>query len=188
MFAGGVVVLWTAPLLFHVAFEGRYDEGLAVLPWTMVYCVWYGLLLVAQNYIWCAERTKLGSLPLAVGLVANIAVNALLIPAFGLLGAVISTTLATGLALGVLYAINRMAGMQIQAGLIWLSLLPAAIGGGALCGTLALLVVLCILPFSKTLLNVQERGVIAEFYQKSLDWVAALRSGRLEQVEASHAV
>ncbi|MEX0610499.1 MAG: lipopolysaccharide biosynthesis protein, partial [Pirellulales bacterium] len=52
MLAGGVVVLWLAPLLFHFAFEGRYDEGLAVLPWTLTYCVWYGLLLVAQNYIW----------------------------------------------------------------------------------------------------------------------------------------
>ena len=67
MLAGGVVVLWAAPLLFHVAFEGRYDEGLAVMPWTMTYCVWYGLLLVAQNYIWCAERMKLGTLPLATG-------------------------------------------------------------------------------------------------------------------------
>ena len=69
MLAGGVAVLWIAPLLFHVAFQGRYDEGLAVMPWTLTYCVWYALLLVAQNYIWCAERTKLGALPLAVGLV-----------------------------------------------------------------------------------------------------------------------
>ena len=69
MLAGGVVVLWIAPLLFHVAFQGRYDEGLAVMPWTLTYCVWYSLLLVAQNYIWCAEKAKLGALPLAVGLV-----------------------------------------------------------------------------------------------------------------------
>ena len=56
MLAGGVAVLWIAPLLFHVAFQGRYDEGLAVMPWTMTYCVWYSLYLVAQNYAWCAEK------------------------------------------------------------------------------------------------------------------------------------
>ncbi|WP_410959359.1 hypothetical protein, partial [Salmonella sp. SAL4433] len=33
MLAAGVVVLWFAPMLFHVAFEGRYDAGLAVMPW-----------------------------------------------------------------------------------------------------------------------------------------------------------
>ena len=27
MLAGGVAVLWIAPLLFHVAFEGRYDKA-----------------------------------------------------------------------------------------------------------------------------------------------------------------
>jgi O-antigen/teichoic acid export membrane protein len=188
MFAGGVVVLWAAPLLFHIAFEARYDEGLAVLPWTMVYCVWYGLLLVAQNYIWCAERTKLGSVPLAIGLAANIALNAVLIPAFGLLGAVISTAMATGLALGVLYAINRSAGMQIQAGLIWLSVLPIALGGGALCGTVVLLGLSCTLPFSKMLLNEHERGVFTDFARQFLQRLVVWRSGRAEQIEASHAV
>ncbi len=110
MLAGGVVVLWVAPLLFHVAFEGRYDEGLAVLPWTLTYCVWYSLLLVAQNYIWCAEKTKLERVPLAAGLAINFGLNIVLIPAWGLLGAVIATTAATGLATAVLYWMNAMAG------------------------------------------------------------------------------
>ena len=66
-----------------MAFDGRYGEGLAVMPWTMTYCVWYGLLLIAQNYIWCAEQAKLGPFPVAVGLAANIAINVLLIPAWG---------------------------------------------------------------------------------------------------------
>ena len=51
--------------------QGRYDEGLAVMPWTLTYCVWYSLLLVAQNYLWCAEKARLGVLPLVVGLVAQ---------------------------------------------------------------------------------------------------------------------
>jgi PST family polysaccharide transporter len=188
MFAGGVIVLWAAPLLFHVAFDGRYNEGLAVMPWTMTYCVWYGLLLVAQNYIWCAERTKLGTVPLAAGLLVNMALNIVLIPAWGLLGAVVSTTLATGLALAVLYVINRGAGMQIQAGLVWLSLAPAAMCGGPLCGTAALVLLAGFLPFSKTLITQQQRDVLAEFGRGFLARLAAYRSPRIEPAEASHAI
>ena len=75
MLAGGVVVLWASPLLFRVAFQGRYNEGLAVMPWTLTYCIWYSLLLVAQNYIWCAEKAKLGVLPVVAGLAINIAID-----------------------------------------------------------------------------------------------------------------
>jgi O-antigen/teichoic acid export membrane protein len=95
MFAGGIVVLWGAPFLFHVAFEGKYDAGLAVLPWTLTYCVWYSLLLVGQNYLWCAERTRLSTLPLAIGLGTNVLLNLILLPSWGLQGAVISTAVAT---------------------------------------------------------------------------------------------
>lgn len=187
-FAGGVVILLISPLLFHVAFGTRYDEGLSVMPWTMAACIWYGLLLVAQNYIWCAERAKLSTVPLAIGLVANIAINLVLIPAWGLLGAVVSTAFATGLALAVLYVINGRAGMQIQAGLVWLSLLPVAICGGAWCGAVALVVLTCAIPFSRTLVSQQERELITSFGQEFLARLAAYRSPRVETVEASHAV
>ena len=119
MLAGGVVVLWTAPLLFHLAFGDRYDEGLAVMPWTLTYCVWYSLLLVAQNYVWCAEKAKLAVLPLVGGLLVNIGIDLLLIPAWGLLGAVVATTIATGVALGAIYWINHRAGMQFDRGMLW---------------------------------------------------------------------
>jgi O-antigen/teichoic acid export membrane protein len=102
MLAGGVAVLWVAPLLFHYAFEGRYDQGLAVMPWTLTYCVWYSLLLVAQNYVWCAERAKLAVIPLAAGLCINVAIDLALIPTWGLLGAVVATTVATAVAVAML--------------------------------------------------------------------------------------
>jgi O-antigen/teichoic acid export membrane protein len=188
MLVGGVVVLWSAPTLFHVAFDGRYNDGLAVMPWTMTYCAWYGLLLVAQNYVWCAERMKLGTLPLATGLAVNLGLNVFLIPALGLLGAVISTTIATGLALGVLYWINHRAGMQQSAGMIWLTAAPAALCGGAWCGTAALLGLCAALPFSRTLVTQQERDTIAEFVRDCLSRLKVNWSRRDVPVEASHAV
>jgi O-antigen/teichoic acid export membrane protein len=187
MLAGGVTVLWLAPALFHFGFDGRYDEGLAVLPWTLTYCVWYGLLLVAQNYIWCAERMKLGTLPLAVGLAVNMGLNLVLIPVWGLLGAVMATTASTGLALAVLYWINHCAGMQLQMGMLWLSVAPLALCGGVWPATAAFLLLLAVLPFSRTLLSEEERDAIATLGQEYQIKLRAYISRRAEQAEVSHA-
>lgn len=188
MFAGGVFVLMFAPLLFRYAFDGRYDEGLAIMPWPMTYCVWYGLLLIAQNYIWCAEKAKLASVAVAAGLLVNIAINIVLIPAWGLLGAVVSTTIATGLALAVMYAINRRSGMEIQPGLVWLTLAPASMCGGVWCGLVGLTVVTAALPFSRTLLTQPERDEICGFARRALERLAAWRATRLEAGGATHAI
>jgi PST family polysaccharide transporter len=169
MIAASVIVLGFSPLLFRVAFRGRYDEGLAMLPWTLTYCVWYALVIVAQSYIWCAERTKIGSLPLACGLLLNIGLNLILLPIWGLLGAVVATTISTGVALAVLYWLNRREGMELQAGLIILSIAPIALGGGVWAGTAILVALLAIAPFSRTLFNAGERLALAEFARRQLE-------------------
>jgi O-antigen/teichoic acid export membrane protein len=188
MLAGGVVVLWISPWLFHVAFAGRYDEGLAVMPWTLTYCVWYGMLLVAQNYVWCAERMKLGTLPLASGLALNIALNVMLIPAWGLLGAVIATTISTGVALAVLYAINRGAGMTLQPGMLWLSVAPISLCTGAWGATIAFLLLIAAMPFSRTLLTKNDRDAISELTTSYLAKFEGFWSRRSEQSEPTHAM
>jgi O-antigen/teichoic acid export membrane protein len=187
MLATGVVVLWIAPVLFHVAFKGRYDDGLAVMPWTLTYCVWYALLIVAQNNIWCAEQTRLGAIPLAVGLVVNTALNLVLIPAWGLLGAVVATTLSTALAVAVLYWINHRAGMRLDPGMLWLSLAPAALCGGALSGTVMFITLIAVLPFSKTLVTEREREQITGFARTHLAKLTGYFAGRPEPAEASQA-
>jgi O-antigen/teichoic acid export membrane protein len=188
LLAGGVVVLWVSPLLFRVAFEGHYEAGLAVMPWTLTYCIWYSLLLVAQNYVWCAEKTRLAVLPLGAGLIVNIALNVALIPAWGLHGAVASTTIATGVAILVLYWVNQRAGMQLQRGMFFLTAAPAALCGGAWCGTLALLLIATFLPFSRMLVTQKERDAIAALAQAYLSKLSNWRLTRRERGEASHAV
>jgi O-antigen/teichoic acid export membrane protein len=188
LLAGGVVVLWAAPVLFHVAFQGHYDEGLAVMPWTLTYCIWYSLLQVAQNYVWCAEKAKLAVLPLAAGLVVNIAINMSLIPVWGLLGAVVATTVATGVAVAVLTWINHRAGMQLQPGMIVLTAVPATLCGGAWCGTAALFVVVALIPFSQTLVTQKERDAIAALVTTYRTRAATFWTSRTERTEASHAI
>ncbi len=150
MLAASVLILLGAPLLFHVAFEGRYNEGLSVLPWTLTYCVWYAILIIAQNYIWCAEKAKLGSLPLGIGLAANVVLNLILLPLWGLYGAVLATTTSTGLALGLLYWLNRREGMELHGGLLLLSFAPLALGGGAWLAATVLAVILIAAPLSRS--------------------------------------
>jgi polysaccharide transporter, PST family len=162
MLAGGVAVMVISPLLFRVAFEGRYDDGLAVLPATLTYCALYSLLLIAQTYLWCAERMKSGAIPLAVGLIVNILLNFVLIPAWGLEGAVAATTIATGLALAVLYGINHHVGMKLEPGVLWLSLAPVAMCGGVWIGSITLLAIATVLPWSKTLLTFSDREMIGQ--------------------------
>lgn len=188
MFACGVGVLWISPLLFHFAFQGRYDEGLAVMPWTLTYCVWYSLFLVAQNYVWCAERTRLATLPLIIGLVINVAIDLFLIPRWGLFGAVVGTTVATAVALAVLYWLNRFAGMQLETGMLIFTAAPAAMCGGVWAGTIALVVLLVAMPFSKTLLTNDERTTLIRI---SSDFLARCRNywrRPTEQSEPAHAI
>jgi O-antigen/teichoic acid export membrane protein len=164
-----VAVLWGAPLLFQVAFENKYAAGLEVLPWTLTFCVWYALLIVAQNFIWCAEKTKLGSLPLGIGLVANILLNFALLPIWGLQGAVLATTFSTGLALGLLYWLNHRAGMELPPGLIWLTAAPIALGGGPWLASAAFLLLVLAVPFSRILFNDRERGQLGGFLRQQLE-------------------
>ena len=81
--AGAVLVLAAAPLLFQVAFRGKYAGGLAVMPWTLIYCTWFGLTIVAQKYLWCAERAGWWAWPWPLGLAVNVALNLLLLAAAG---------------------------------------------------------------------------------------------------------
>jgi O-antigen/teichoic acid export membrane protein len=188
MLAGGVAVLWIAPLLFHYVFQGRLDRGLTVMPWTMTYCVWYSLLLVAQNYAWCAEKAKLAILPLIAGLLVNVVIDLFLIPTWGLLGAVVGTTVATGIATATLYWINHSAGMQLPRGMLLLSIAPLALCGGALCGTVALLFVTVALPFSKTLVTPAERVEIRQLIGQLLNRWNAYWSRPIEPQETAHAL
>ena len=97
LFAAAVAVLVAAPLLFRWRFAASFPGGEAVLPWTLVYCTWFGLSLVVQNYLLCAEKARLASVALACGLVLSVLLNLVLLPRLGLEGAVLSTTAANAL-------------------------------------------------------------------------------------------
>jgi polysaccharide transporter, PST family len=107
MMAANVVLLFGAPLIFNTVLDGRYNDGLSVLPLTMVYCTWFSIITVSQDFLWVSENGKYAVATMAIGLVANIWFNMLLIPSFGLWGAVAATSIGNLLGLVLLFLANQ---------------------------------------------------------------------------------
>jgi O-antigen/teichoic acid export membrane protein len=166
MFAGSVAVLFAAPLLFDYFWQGKYADGAALLPLALASCGWLGLLTVAQMYLWCAERATLGCVALAIGLVLNVVLNLMLIPAYGLGGAVVATTTSNLAVLLIVFCLDRGVGMSFQPATIVIALLPA----GLLFGTWVALAVLVAAAFalfgSGHLLTGEERQRIGAVWQE----------------------
>ncbi len=128
--SGGLILLG-APLLFGWLLHGRYDQGLTVLPITLTYCVWFSLMTLAQNYLWCTERARLGSIALAIGLAANIGLNVLLLPWWGLQGAVLATAIANAVALVLVLYFGSFWGLIPDRGTLFCCALPVTLIVGA---------------------------------------------------------
>jgi polysaccharide transporter, PST family len=164
----GACVVVAGPLLFNVVLEGRYSLGLAVLPWTVAGCVWYSVYLIAQNYLWCAEKNWLQTAPLALGLVVNVVLNLALLPTLGLYGCVLA---AAGGALACLLTVlelNRRHGMTVDRGVWLLAVSPAALGLGAWPAVLSAIALTVAALTSNTLLTETERRQLWTFVSGSL--------------------
>jgi polysaccharide transporter, PST family len=129
-FVAAVAVLLAAPLLFEVAFRNKLSGGLEVLPWTLVYCSFFSLFAIAQNYLWCAERAGLSSLSLLLGLVAGVGSGLMLVPSYGLHGAVWAATCANLVALGSMYFFSELLGMRFDRGTWLATFAPISVGLG----------------------------------------------------------
>ena len=141
LFVGAFAILLATPFMFNVAFNGKYEAGRDVIPWTLTFSVWFGLISIAQLYLWCAERARLSCLALFLGLVVNIVINLMLIPHFGLHGAVWARAAANLLTLGLIYRFNAWLGMRIEKSLLIVSLLPLALSFGPWAALAALLAI-----------------------------------------------
>jgi O-antigen/teichoic acid export membrane protein len=160
--AGGVMMLWAAPLIFDWAFGGKYREGLVVFPLTITYCIWFGMVIIAQNYLWCAERARRASLAFVVGLVANVTLNLLLLPRWGLVGAVVATTSANAVALAVVYSLSWSLGFHLHRGTVALSVLPLSLTTSAGQAATLLLVVGWLAVRTDWIFSPEEKRQLAE--------------------------
>jgi len=170
-----VAVVVVAPLLFGVAFKGKFAGGLSVLPWTLTYCIWFSLIMVAQKYLWCAEKAGLVGAALGIGLVANIGLNLVLLPRMGLLGAVLATSVANLLALVLILAFNRMLGFHLDRGAWVLLAAPLSLCLGPLVSSLVLLAIVLEVFNSDRILSCEEKQQLADVCWQYLERFAVLR-------------
>ncbi len=111
MTVGGICLVAIAPWMFGTVLKGKYTQGLSVLPWTLTYCTWYGMYVLLQNFVYCAERAWMSSVALLFGLMLNVTLNYLWLPILGLHGAVLATSCANAFALGAIYLLANRAGL-----------------------------------------------------------------------------
>ena len=165
LFTGSIAILLASPWLFGVAFKGKFAGGMAVLPWTLTYCTWFGLATMAQMYLWCAERARLGCAALLAGLITNVVLNTILLPRLGLLGAVLATGAANAVALALILRFDAWMGMRIDRSVILICLLPITLGFGAWAALAALGAVIAATVFTDRLLSRAEKDRLVNVWR-----------------------
>jgi len=164
--AAAAAVLLAAPLLFDWALAGKFVAGRDVLPLTLVYCIWFALTLVSQNYLLCAERARLASAALVVGLVVNVVLNRLLLPVFGLPGAVLATAAANLAALVLLAAFNHALGFRPDRATLGMMALPALLVLDCWVAPAVLALVGLLALVSPRVLSLEERAQLADVWRR----------------------
>jgi O-antigen/teichoic acid export membrane protein len=168
MLLGGVGLQVMAPLVFAF-FKGKFTGGLAVIDWTTIYLIWYGLMTIALAYLWCAERTWWGSIALAAGLVANVALCYALLPRIGLPGAVYATAAGNAVTLLLVYSFMGRLGLRFDAGVWLLSAAPLVLGFGPWVGVAGALAIFAVVFGTPWLLDDHERTVVRDTIAKYRD-------------------
>jgi polysaccharide transporter, PST family len=168
-------VILAAPMIFHVVWKGRYDQGLGLLPITCAMCVWQCLTIMAQQYLWCTERARLACVPILVGLATGLALNAFLLPRFGIEGAAVSAAIANFAALAASLILAQTLGLRNSASIatfvLWPGVLMFGLWSGAMLFVLPLLgglgLLLLLEPKEKEILQVLSRRVLVRLAPRS---------------------
>lgn len=163
LLGGSMVVLMLKPLLFQVAFRGKFDEGEAILHLALAGCSWSALIAFMQTYLWCAERARYGCFALAIGLAVNVLLHWLWVPSYGIHGSMLATAFSSIAVLGVVFDISVRAGMRLDRGTVAVSLLPGLLLFGVWPAVTALAISGLILALRREwLFTPSERTVLGE--------------------------
>ncbi|MCC6125526.1 MAG: lipopolysaccharide biosynthesis protein [Pirellulales bacterium] len=161
-FAAATAVLAAAPLLFDLAFRGKFAGGSAAMPGMLAAAVWFGAAAIAIQYIWCAERAGLAVLATGVGLAVNAAINLLLLPVLGLTSAVLAAMAANLVMLLSILQFARMLGLGVQRGAWILLAAPASLCLGPWAAVGALAAVSFLALRTDLIFNRDDKAKIAE--------------------------
>ncbi|TWU01874.1 lipopolysaccharide biosynthesis protein [Neorhodopirellula pilleata] len=121
---GSAFAILAGPFVFGVLLQGRYSDGMQLMPMALCFCIWNSLSMIGQCYLLTAEKGRSIAVAMAVGLVANLILNAVLIPTYGLTGAVTATLVAHGVTMTAIWFAMAVYDYPARAELPILSALP----------------------------------------------------------------
>ncbi len=152
-----IASLAVAPLLFEHVLQGKYADGLAIMPQAMFHCCFTAMAFLMQNYFWCAERGKTVGTIFAIGLVLNISLNAWWVPSLGLRGAMTATSIAgAAILLMTLFEMHRT-GVPLDNKSLWFVLLPLSILFGSCTAAIVLSVFIMLTGRTTWFMNAKEK-------------------------------
>lgn len=137
--ATGILAILFGEWIYEDLLQGRYSDGLGVLPLVLVFSIWSALAAIAQNYLWVSDQGRRVGYALAIGVTSNFILNTILIPRVGLQGAVVGTCISHGVVLLGILGANLRSGMRCDHALLWVMLLPASLLAGPTLAILSLL-------------------------------------------------
>ena len=123
----GIVMVALAPILFDLVFKGKFEDGLAILPATTLYCIWFSLIGIVTTYLLVIEKGHLMFAVIGVGLLLNMILNMLLIPEIALWGAVTATTISMFLTTLMAIGVNRLHGLDLDFSVVLCILFPTVL-------------------------------------------------------------
>ena len=163
-----ILLLLIAPMLFGGVLAHKFTGGLEVLPWMLMFSVWFGMLSAAKLYLWCDERVYLVAVALFTGLVANVGANLLLLPLLGLTGAALATCIANVVSLAAVFALARYRGFELQATTVVISLMPLALGLGPWVALAVWLITGLAAAGSRLVLKAKEKEEIFRLFKETV--------------------
>ncbi len=127
---GAAIALLLAPWFFSAVLENRYTDGLNLMPMAFVFCIWFAIATIGQNYLWVAERGKWVAVAIGAGLVTNVVLNMLLLPLWGLHGAVVATLVANAIVLIGIWSAMARYGYELDSTTFYATIIPATLLAG----------------------------------------------------------
>jgi polysaccharide transporter, PST family len=159
-FGLSIASLAIAPILFEFVLNGRYSDGLAIMPQAMLHCCLAGLAFLMQNYFWCAERGRYVGLIIGLGLLINILLNLLWVPMWGLRGAMLATSVSGGAILLMTIVAMRWSGVRLGIGAIVLGLLPLSLILGTGVSAIAMAATMILVSRTSWIFSDSEKSIV----------------------------
>ena len=167
-FGLSIASLVAAPFLFDTILQGKYDDGLAMMPQALLHCCVTGLASLMQNYFWCTERGRIVGFIIAIGLVLNVILNVVCVPLWGLHGAMFATSVSGAVILVITTLVMQRCGVHLGYSCLVLGLLPLSLLLGSVVAATWMAIVFLMIGRTNRLFSKSEKQILDEVFMPQL--------------------